>query len=190
MNARTEQADAKMTAQAAIRTSVDPASVPEKKRTAHGLYLTAADAATAIEADPRILFLDVRDPIEVALIGHPTCIDAIVPLVLATHEFDETTGGIKIEPNPHFLADVEAVVRREGLTKDSPIVVMCRSGGRSAMAANALAKSGYRQVWNLIEGFEGDKSDAGVRSINGWRNAGLPWAYGVEPTQAWTRKDR
>lgn len=179
-----------MTPSATIKSSVDPAAVPEKKRTSLGLYLTPADAAAALEANPAILFLDVRDPIEVALIGHPTRIDAIVPVVLATHEFDAQTGGLKIAPNAAFLAEAEEVVSREGLGKDSPIFVMCRSGGRSAMAAEALVKAGYGNVWNLIEGFEGDKDDAGGRGVNGWRNAGLAWTYEVRPEQAWTRKDR
>jgi rhodanese-related sulfurtransferase len=62
---------------------------------------------------------------------------------------------------------------------------MCRSGGRSAAAANALAKAGYTNVWSLVEGFEGDKDAAGKRTANGWRNAGLPWDYKLTTGQAW-----
>lgn len=173
-----------------IRSSADPAAVPEKKRTSLGLYLTSADAAAALQANSGILSLDVRDPSEVALIGHPTRVDAIVPMVLATHEFDPQTVALKIAPNSAFLADAEEAVKREGPGKDSPIFVMCRSGGRSAMAAEALAKAGYSNVWNLIEGFEGDKDDTGMRAVSGWRNAGLAWTYEVAPEQAWTRRDR
>ena len=36
-----------------------------------------------------------------------------------------------------------------------------------------------------MEGFEGDKDEAGVRSANGWRNAGLPWTYKLTADQAW-----
>ncbi|MGE5453801.1 MAG: rhodanese-like domain-containing protein [Methylocystaceae bacterium] len=32
---------------------------------------------------------------------------------------------------------------------DTPIIVYCQSGGRSARAANALTKMGYKQVYNL-----------------------------------------
>ena len=55
----------------------------------------------------------------------------------------------------------------------------------SASAANALANVGYTNVWSLVEGFEGDKDSAGMRAVNGWRNAGLPWSYKLKPSQAW-----
>ena len=88
-------------------------------------------------------------------------------------------------PNPTFLADVNATLVQHGMTKDHPIIVMCRSGGRSAAAANELAKAGYTNVWNLVEGFEGDKDDTGARTVNGWKNAGLPWTYKLTAEQAW-----
>jgi len=53
-------------------------------------------------------------------------------------------------------------------------------GGRSAKAVNALAKSGFANVHNIIDGMEGDKVD-NLRSANyrkrmknGWKNAGSP----------------
>ena len=58
---------------------------------------------------------------------------------------------------------------------------MCRSGGRSAIAANMLAQAGFRNVHNIIDGMEGDTvedpaSDLhGQRLVNGWKNSGCPW---------------
>jgi rhodanese-related sulfurtransferase len=43
---------------------------------------------------------------------------------------------------------------------DDMLLVICRSGGRSAMAINALAKAGFKNVYNIIEGMEG--CDEGV----------------------------
>lgn len=170
-----------------IRSSVDAATLPEAKRTSLGLYLTPADAAAALQADPSILFLDVRDLIEIAFVGHPTAVDAIVPFEIATHEYDEAAGGVRMVPNTDFVAQVERVVARERLGRDAPIFVMCRSGGRSAAAVNALAAAGYTNVWNLTEGFEGDKDSSGGRVLNGWRNAGLPWTWRITREQAWLR---
>ncbi len=169
-----------------IASSVDPASVSERRSTPLGLYLTPEDAQTALDADPGIVFLDVRDPIEIAFVGHPESVDAIVPLRLATHEFNAEAGTYQQRKNPDFLAQAEAAIAREGGGKDTPVFVICRSGGRSAMAARRLAEAGYTNVWNLIEGFEGDKNDAGARAVNGWRNAGLPWSYKIAPEVAWT----
>ena len=101
----------------------------------------------------------------------------MVPFLLVTLEFDDNKGEYKVAPNADFVAKVNALVAREGLAKDHPIFLMCRSGDRSASAANALANVGYTNVWSLVEGFEGDKDSAGMRAINGWRNAGIPWSY-------------
>lgn len=42
-----------------------------------------------------------------------------------------------------------------GLKKDEEIVLVCRSGNRSAMAQEFLARQGYSQVINMIEGMLG-----------------------------------
>ena len=48
------------------------------------------------------------------------------------------------------------------LAPDRPIVVQCRGGGRSAIAASLLRRLGRPDVLNLTDG------------IDGWRDAGLP----------------
>jgi rhodanese-related sulfurtransferase len=64
---------------------------------------------------------------------------------------------------------------------------MCRSGGRSAKAVDVLAKAGFLNVFNIIDGMEGDNvEDPGSeynrkRMKNGWKNSGLPWTYDVDP---------
>ncbi len=170
-----------------IRSSLDPAAVPEAKATPLGLYLTPADAHAALTADPSILFIEVRDPIEVSFVGHPDGIDANVPLEIVTHRFDPKSGGYVAEENPAFVAQVDAVAAREGVGRDAPVFVSCRSGARSTVAARMLIAAGYTNVWNLVEGFEGDRDKAsGARSVNGWRNAGLPWSYKLAPESAWS----
>ena len=106
-------------------------------------------------------------------------------LVHITDEFDRKKGTYKAAPNSRFVTDLNAVMARNGFAKNHPIFVMCRSGDRSAKAADILAKAGYRSVWSLVEGFEGDKDKAGKRTVNGWRNAGLPWTYKLTLDQAW-----
>lgn len=170
-----------------IRSSVDAAAVPMGKATPLGLYLRPADAHAALTADPSILFIEVRDPIETSFIGHPDGIDANVPLEIVSHRFDPNAGGYVAETNPDFVAQVDAVAAREGLGRDATVFVTCRSGARSAAAARLLIAAGYTNVWNLVEGFEGDRDKAtGARSVNGWRNAGLPWSYKIRPEAAWS----
>jgi len=168
-----------------IKTDVDASTVSQSRVTPLGLYLTAKGAHQALVADPRILLIDVRDPIEVSFIGHPDGMDQNIPIGLVTHEFDPGRGSYKMVSNPNFLAEVEALLAREGLSKSDPIIVSCRSGPRSTAAARMLIKAGYTNVWNQIEGFEGSKNSDGVRAKNGWRNAGLPWSYKLTPQTAW-----
>jgi rhodanese-related sulfurtransferase len=56
------------------------------------------------------------------------------------------------------------------------VLLLCRSGVRSHAAARAAATAGFRNVYNVLEGFEGQRNHDGHRSeIDGWRRHGLPW---------------
>lgn len=172
-----------------IRSSVDAASLAEDKKTGLGLYLTAQDAHRALSADPDIVFIDVRDPNEVDFVGHPSAIDAIVPLLLATREYVPQARSYSMTPNDGFVAQVATVLDREGAGVDDPIFVICRSGARGADAVAMLDRAGYENVWNVVHGFQGDPGADGVRDLNGWRTAGLPWTYDIAPQVAWTQTE-
>jgi len=75
-----------------IRSSVDAAGLKDTKTTPLGLYLTPKDAHAALQADASIVFVDVRDPIEVAFVGHAEGMDGNIPVKLATHRFDAAEG--------------------------------------------------------------------------------------------------
>lgn len=79
--------------------------------------------------------------------------------------------GTAMTRNPHFLRQVGALVPKDGV-----LVLLCRSGKRSAAAAEALLKAGFQQVFNIGEGFEGELDAQGHRgTADGWRFHGLPW---------------
>jgi rhodanese-related sulfurtransferase len=84
--------------------------------------------------------------------------------------------------NADFVAQVKKVVQ-----PGDRLLVTCRSGQRSAPAANLLAKAGFTKVYSVIDGFEGDKVKDpesvfnGQRMKNGWKNSGLPWTYSLDP---------
>jgi hypothetical protein len=70
---------------------------------------------------------------------------------------------------------------------EDTLMVMCRSGRRSAIAANMLAKAGFKNVYNIIDGMEGD-ADADSDSVaqaqpltDGWKNSGRPWTNKLTP---------
>jgi rhodanese-related sulfurtransferase len=100
-------------------------------------------------------------------------------------EFDEKKGTYGMDVNPYFAGELAELVGERGLSKDSPIILMCRSGSRSARATDLLADLGYTAVYSVVDGFEGDKAENGVRDVNGWKNAGLAWSYTIRPDQAY-----
>jgi hypothetical protein len=84
--------------------------------------------------------------------------------------------------NPGFVNQV-----KEFAKPSETILVTCRSGGRSAMAVNLLAKAGFTDVYNITDGMEGDVVEEpgsvfrGQRLKNGWKNSGNPWTYKPDP---------
>ncbi|MCD0416900.1 rhodanese-like domain-containing protein [Rubrivivax sp. JA1024] len=80
--------------------------------------------------------------------------------------------GTALTRNPRFVRELEA--RLGG--KDTVALLLCRSGKRSAAAAEAAAAAGFTNVFNVGEGFEGDLDAAQQRGhVNGWRRRALPW---------------
>ena len=57
------------------------------------------------------------------------------------------------------------------------LVFLCRSGARSIAAATAATQAGYTS-YNVLEGFEGETDRFGERTVNGWKNRGLPTNLG------------
>jgi len=72
------------------------------------------------------------------------------------------------------------------------LILMCRSGHRSAAAAKILAGAGFTNVYNMIDGFEGDTiSDKasphfGQRLKEGWRNSANPWTQDLDAALVYT----
>src|SRR3954471_4034313 len=84
---------------------------------------------------------------------------------------------VKLKPfpasnrNPEFIGELAA-----STSKDDPVMFICRSGARSHGAAEAAMRAGWKESYNVLEGFEADKDSSGHRnSVGGWRKAGLPW---------------
>ncbi|VVS95700.1 rhodanese-like domain-containing protein [Desulfoluna spongiiphila] len=152
----------------------DSPAVPLMKQTSLGLYITATDAWAEWQANPKTTtILDVRTQEEYMLIGHTTMARNIPVMVM-----EPIRERISMAPNPDFVAQV-----KKHYAPDTRLFILCRSGGRSAMAVNILAKEGFTQVYNIVDGFEGDTiketghADYGKRKLNGWVNAGAPWTY-------------
>jgi Rhodanese-related sulfurtransferase len=130
--------------------------------------ITPPEAWEILQANPRATLVDVRSSMEFEYVGHP--VNAVnIPWKEAPHW----------NINQDFAAMVRSVLacRHEDADPVStPLLLICRSGRRSLEAAEELARHGFREVYNIKQGFEGDRDGAKHRStINGWRNHNLPW---------------
>ncbi len=77
-------------------------------------------------------------------------------------------------PNANFVGELEAAIS----DKETPIYFLCRTGVRSIGAAIAATKAGYKNSYNILEGFEGGPDEDGHRGrTSGWQGRGLPWKH-------------
>ena len=162
----------------------------EWQKTPYELYLNPQEAYDMKTAQPnKVLLLDVRNQAELHYVGMATAVDANVPYRFESTQWkmkrDGIHGTFKKLKNYDFAPAVEKVLTKKGLTKASPIIIMCTSGSRAPYAARALHKAGFGEVYLQIEGFEGHRAKSGPkkgqRIVNGWKNAGLPWSYDLLP---------
>jgi rhodanese-related sulfurtransferase len=106
------------------------------------------------------VLVDVRSAEERKFVGH---VPGSVHIAWAT--------GTSLTRNPRFVRELEAK-----LGKEQPVLLLCRSGKRSVVAAEAAAAAGLRNVFNVLEGFEGEIDANQHRGgSDGWRFHHLPW---------------
>jgi rhodanese-related sulfurtransferase len=172
----------------------DWSKLSEKKRTTLGLYMTSTEAYDYMMKNmDKALFLDVRTPAELNYLGVVTVMDANVPTdTMDGSAWDDKKNRYVRKHNDNFVADVDARLKAKGLTKSDTVFLMCRSGSRSAKAVDVLAKNGYTKVYNVVDGYEGDKAKEGEhkgqRVVNGWKNSGLPWTYSMDKEKMYFTK--
>ena len=161
--------------------------LPKGKQTPQARYLTARETYDLLMKEhSHTLFIDVRTQAEVAFLGYPTFVDANIPyeIIADWRQWDEKGKFFKMTVNQNFVKDFEERLHAKGLNNKSAVIVMCRSGFRSAAAAKLLATAGYNNVYNLVDGFEGDVAQSGpqlgLRVVNGWVNSQLPCTFALD----------
>ncbi len=107
--------------------------------------IAAADAAVprispeeakALVGRPDVLFLDVREPAEVAASG-------------------KVAGAVSVPRGlVEFRADAASPMHDKAFDRAKTVVAYCASGGRSALVGHTLKEMGYDKVLNL-GGFKG-----------------------------------
>lgn len=168
--------------------TVDWQKLPEIKQTRLALYLTPQQAHDMKVGNPRgVALFDVRTRAEAMYVGMAAGVDALVPFVEHQEimtDWDDKRTMYKLEPNQDFVTEIGRRLQEMGLERTAPVILICRSGDRSSKAADRLQAAGYTQVYSVPEGFEGDRAESGAkkgqRTVNGWKNAELPWSYKLD----------
>lgn len=158
------------------------------------------EAYDMLNTVPDTYLIDVRTRAEYQFVGHP--INAyLFPYMFMTEEFKKKDGehayGFS-EANKDFIKEISKVFK-----KTDNLLILSRAGARSDLAAKALAKAGFKKVYDIEDGFEGPEFPS-FRDSNknkfyrqlakrnkihgfekrrhyGWQWWGLPWTYDMDP---------
>lgn len=179
-----------LTLSISMASSTIAAETPDKEsmRTQAGLYVNSVEAHQMITKPEgrQVVLIDVRDGVEIKFTGYTKMTDIHVPWkIIDINKWDEKKQSYGGYRNKNFADDVQAQLDKLGFSKKAHLIFMCRSGStRSAPAADVFFNKGYKNVYTMVDGFEGGKAKDGIhkgaRTVNGWKNAGLPWGWKLE----------
>jgi len=157
-----------------------------KKQTSWDLYVDSKEAyAMKKKHADTVLFIDVRDPIEIMFTGFTDVVDLNIPFKVSNPtNWNAKKPVFEMAVNKQFEPMIEQALKDRGMDKSAAVILMCRSGGtRGAPSAKMLEGKGYENVYVVTDGFEGGKIKQGEqknwRLKDGWKNAGLPWSYNL-----------
>jgi rhodanese-related sulfurtransferase len=141
-------------------------------RTVQDVVVT--DVWTQLKSDPSAVLVDVRTRAEWIFVGIPD----LAPLgkrvvTVEWQTFPENS------VDPDFTQRLKTALSGTGANEKTQMFFICRSGGRSRMAAEAVAALGFEQCFNVADGFEGPLDASRHRgTTGGWKAAGLAWTQG------------
>jgi len=162
--------------------------------------LLSIEAYDMLNTVPYTYLVDVRTRAEYQFVGHP--ISAyLFPYMFMTDEFgkkDEEYGYRFNVRNKAFVQEIGKVFK-----KTDNLLIICRDGERSSLAAKDLMDEGFKNVYDVEDGFEGPQFPS-FRNSNrhkfyrqlakrnkiygfnhrrhyGWQWWGLPWTYDLDP---------
>ena len=132
--------------------------------------LTVAQTWERLAEDTNAVLVDVRTIAEWNYVGVPDLSELDKkPVLIQWQNFPDG------QLNPHFLEELE----QAGIGKEQPVLLLCRSGARSRSAAQLMTQNGWREAYNIADGFEGPHDGNRHRGgIAGWKSEGLPWTQG------------
>jgi rhodanese-related sulfurtransferase len=132
------------------------------------------DTWARLSSDRSSVLIDVRTRAEWAFVGYPD-LNSIgkQPLLVEWQSFPDN------RVHADFVDRLAEALQQAGASKDSELLFLCRSGGRSLMAARAMTAAGFSRCRNVTGGFEGSLDEQRHRGRReGWKSRNLPWVQG------------
>ena len=166
--------------------------------------ILSIEAYDMLNTVPDTYLIDIRVRAEYQFVGHP--INAYhFPYTFMSNELvrkdDEFVYRFNIK-NKAFVEEISKV-----FDKSDNLLILCRDGSRSAPASFELIEAGFKNVYNVEDGFEGPPFPSfkdpnkdkfyrqlakrnripgfGHRRHYGWQWWGLPWTYEIDPKYAY-----
>jgi len=158
------------------------------------------EAYDMLNTVPDTYLIDVRTRAEYQFVGHPMGA-YLFPYQFFTGEFaktGESHGYLLSAKNKALVEEIGKVFK-----KTDNLLIICRDGTRSALAAKELLDGGFKNVFDVQDGFEGPEFPAfkdtnkdkyyrqlakrnkiwgfNHRRHYGWQWWGLPWTYEIDP---------
>ena len=162
--------------------------------------ILSIEAYDMLNTVPDTYLVDVRTRAEYQFVGHPDKAYHF-PYLFFSNTFSKQNGKYGYELSSKNKAFVENVSKTFKTTDN--LLLISRDGARSALAAKDLLEAGFKNVFDVEDGFEGaefptdrdknrDKyfrqlakknavSGFGHRRRYGWQWWGLPWTYEMDP---------
>jgi rhodanese-related sulfurtransferase len=161
--------------------------------------IISIEAYDMLNTVPDTFLIDIRSQAEYQMVGHPSRAYNF-PYMFLTTQFnkDDEKPGYAFTRNKAFLEQVGKVFK-----KTDNLLILGRDGTRSAQAAKELAGAGFKNVFDVEDGFEGPEfpffEDPNRhkfyrqlakrnniygfehRRFYGWQAWGLPWTYEMDP---------
>ena len=126
---------------------------------------SATEAWSKLQEDDSYL-IDVRTSAEWNFVGVPLY-DPHKLIKLSLFEYPDMSF------NSDFLNEFNKLFKG---SKNSKLFCLCRSGVRSQQAAEIFETAEFKNIYNIIDGFEGNTDNNRQRNqISGWKFSGLPW---------------
>lgn len=136
--------------------------------------VSVEDAWRRLSSDPASVLIDVRTRAEWAFVGLPDLSSmGKQPVLIEWQQFPTNL------VDADFADRLSSMLDQAGIGKDNSLLFLCRSGGRSLMAARTMTSVGYTRCMNVAHGFEGGLDQERHRGRSeGWKARKLPWVQG------------